>query len=430
MFIKPDPRHILNYLRQPETFTSQVGMTMIANGMIVFCSILSGLLSARILSTEGRGEFAAIQSWALLFASLALMGMPEAVVYWGSRNPARLGIYLTSAGTLSVGFSVVIVSMGWLLLPILLSVQSPAVIYASRILLVGMVIVHILLSLPIHTLRIKGDWRTWNMLRVLPRLGWVAGLIIIPLVVVHPSAPHLNWLFIGAHLVVIVPALLIVHRSGIQPYRVESREFLPLLKFGIPSVLQVLPQTLNMQFDQMIMASFLEPRTLGLYAVAVLWSNAASPVLNSIAPVLFPRLSALHEIANQSRLIRRAMLLNTAANIFLVIVMLFITPIALPLLFGSDYSQAVPAALVLIFASAVINTNQTLVGALRGLGRPVQGLTAEIIGLVVTSLALAFLLKPAGIMGAAIASLLAYSATCAYLMFALWQAMVFRSTQS
>jgi Na+-driven multidrug efflux pump len=73
----------------------------------------------------------------------------------------------------------------------------------------------------------------------------------------------------------------------------------------------------------------------------------------------------------------------------------------------------VPAGLVLVGAAAISAINSVLEEGLRGLGYPAVALWAELGGLVVTAIALLTLLVPFGIMGAAIASVLGYSAvTC------------------
>jgi Na+-driven multidrug efflux pump len=73
---------------------------------------------------------------------------------------------------------------------------------------------------------------------------------------------------------------------------------------------------------------------------------------------------------------------------------------------------------VLVGAAAVAAINSVLEEGLRGLGRPAFALWAELGGLVVTAVALLTLLVPFGIMGAAVASVLGYSAVaCALAVF-------------
>jgi O-antigen/teichoic acid export membrane protein len=65
--------------------------------------------------------------------------------------------------------------------------------------------------------------------------------------------------------------------------------------------------------------------------------------------------------------------------------------------------------LVLLIAGAVLATNSVLEEGLKGLGLPKAVMWAEAAGLVVTIVSLLLMLKPMGIMGAALASLFGYS---------------------
>jgi O-antigen/teichoic acid export membrane protein len=85
-----------------------------------------------------------------------------------------------------------------------------------------------------------------------------------------------------------------------------------------------------------------------------------------------------------------------------------LTPIGIPLLFRGDYRDAIPAALVLVFAAAASSTNTIQQEAVRGLGRPDLVLRSQLCGLAVTVASLALLLGPFGMVGAAVASLLGY----------------------
>jgi O-antigen/teichoic acid export membrane protein len=86
-----------------------------------------------------------------------------------------------------------------------------------------------------------------------------------------------------------------------------------------------------------------------------------------------------------------------------------VTPQAIKILFGERFRVSIPAALVLLPAAGILGFNLVLQEGLRGLGRPYAVLRAELAGLVVTAIALLAMLRPLGIMGAAIASLLGYS---------------------
>ncbi|HKM55935.1 MAG TPA: hypothetical protein VJY33_21190, partial [Isosphaeraceae bacterium] len=100
-------------------FIQRVGQVLAINVVMAIIGLASGLLAAKLLGPQGRGELAAIQSWPMLFAALALLGMPEAVVYYSSRYPGRAADYLGTARVIALIAGVVFLATGWLLMPAL-----------------------------------------------------------------------------------------------------------------------------------------------------------------------------------------------------------------------------------------------------------------------------------------------------------------------
>jgi O-antigen/teichoic acid export membrane protein len=167
---------------------------------------------------------------------------------------------------------------------------------------------------------------------------------------------------------------------------------------------------LNLRLDQMLMAALLPAHTLGLYVVAVTWSNAVAPFPNALANVLFPQTAAQIVPEDRHRVFAKGIRLAVLSTLSVAAVVVVVTPWVLPLLFGAAFAAAIPAALIMVGASAIAAVNMVLEEGLRGLGRPVAVLWAELCGLAVTVVALLILLRPLGIVGAALASVCGYSA--------------------
>jgi len=89
--------------------------------------------------------------------------------------------------------------------------------------------------------------------------------------------------------------------------------------------------------------------------------------------------------------------------------------IIIPVAFGSAFQEAVPLLAVLVPASVMLGMNDILSTAFLGIGRPDVTSKGELVGLVVTVAALSVLLPRYGVLGAALASLLAYGSIHVYL---------------
>jgi O-antigen/teichoic acid export membrane protein len=389
------------------SFGAHVLLTSGSNILLALLGVLTGALAARLLGPDGRGQLAAMQMWPNFLAAIANLGLPEAVVYFSARATARSGRYLGSAVSLNLLLSGAFMGLGYWALPLLLPAQSPEVIWAARwyLLLLPLQAIY----LPQHSFRGLSDFTAWNALRFLAGFGWLFVLAFGAL-----SGRTSPAFFALAYLAVLgalaVPMLRLTRRRVPPPYRPDLGQWGPMLRFGLPSVTSGIPRMLNLRLDQMLMAALLPAHTLGLYVVAVTWSNAVTPFPSALANVLFPRTAAQPLAEDRHRVFAKGIRLAVLSTGCVAAAVVVVTPWVLPLLFGAAFAAAVPAALILVAASAVASVNMVLEEGLRGLGRPVLVLWAELCGLAVTVTALLFLLRPFGIVGAALASVLGYTA--------------------
>lgn len=396
------------------SFGGHLVLTFGTNVLIACVGLATGVLAARLLGPQGRGELAAIQTWPTSIAILAMLGLAEATVYFSAREPERSGRFLSSAVTLALLAGLPIALAAYFLMPHLLAAQTPAVIQAARwyLLLIPLMA---LVGMPFNALRGRNDLVVWNAIRVSPNIGWLA--ILVGALVLGKANPE--WLA-GAFLAMLgllfFPVLFVTRRRVPGPLAPDRRLWKPMLSYGLPSAGGAVPQMFNLRLDQMLMAAFLAPRLLGLYVVAVAWSGAAAPATSAIGAVIFPRVASRKSAAEQAEALGQTLRLGSAVAAVLGVALLLLTPLGVPFLFGARFAAAIPAALILTVAGAVLGFNTILGEGLRGLGDTKAILRSELCGLGVTITALALLLRPLGIVGAAIASLLAYGAVTLVLL--------------
>jgi len=394
-----------------------MAVTMGGNGLTALLWLVSGMLAARLLGPTGRGELAAIQTWAAFMSIFAMLGMPEALVYFSARDPSRAGTYASSAALLSLLGCIPILGLAYLAMPFLLPAQSRAVVLEARIYLLLAGVASAIGQVPLNALRGVGEFIVWNVLRV---IGTVC--VIVPLILAwafnHTTAEfvaNLNLIFFGAVFAGIV--LLTLYRKVPGPYRPEPGLWKPMIAFGLPSVVTVVPYNLNLRLDQMLMAAIFAPALLGIYVVAVAWAAIMSPVFQAIGIVLFPHIASHATRSEQVPVLTRVLRLGVPLALLSAGVLALVTPWGLPLVFGSRFAASNASAVVLVFAGAVLGINQILGEGLRGLGAPKAVMWSELGGLAVTLASLAMLLKPMGIMGAAVASLLGYGTVAIQLLY-------------
>jgi len=401
-------------LHRASPFGSRVLLTAGTNVFLAAIGLATGILAARLLGPQGRGELAAIQLWPSLLATLAMLGLPEALVYYSAREPVRAGRYLGSAVSLGLLAAGPVMLVGFLLMPVLLAAQPEAVIRAARWYLL-IVPLYALVGMPIHPLRGVNDFLTWNLLRPSANFCWL--LVLAAAFLLERSTPQ--WVaawYLVALALLMIPIAAIVRRRIAGPFAPGASQWSPLLRFGLPTVAGTLPQLLNLRVDQLLMAALLPARSLGLYVVAVAWSGIISQVPSAVGAVLFPRVASQPEAARQAEAFAQGSRLGVALVVLLAVPLALLTPWLLPLLFGARFAESVPAALILVAAGSLAGLNGILQEGLKGLGHPKAVMWSEFAGVGATATALFLLLRPLGIVGAALASLAGSATVAAFLL--------------
>ncbi len=383
--------------------------TVAANVVIALTGTAAGIFSARLLGPSGKGQLAAIQLWPSLLGIVASLGLAEALVYFCASSPRTAGRQLGSAMCLGAVAAIILASAGYFALPTLLSGQSPGTVAGARLYLL-LVPLFILTLLPFHPLRGQGAFTAWNVLRIAPGLAWLA-------VVSYCFLAHTGSAFAlaNSYLVILtllsIPVLAVVRRRVRGPYRPSLAIGRSLLGYGLPAVTTTLPQVVNLRLDQLVMVAVVTPTQFGYYVAAVAWSSAASPALVAIGMVLFPSVASRPGVAEKGRIVCLASRMGLCASIVLTLIIALATPTGFTFLFSSRFRPAIPAALILVCAGAAYGYNYVMSEGIRGLGHPKKVLFAELGGAFATAISLLCLLKPWGIVGAAISSSIGYGVT-------------------
>jgi O-antigen/teichoic acid export membrane protein len=388
-----------------------VAITFATNIALAILGATTGLLAARLLGLAGRGQLAAIQTFPTVLAVLAMLGLPDALVYFTARDPARAGRYLATVMILVMPVCLVAMTIGYLAMPLLLAAQSQDTVDAARHYLL-LLPLFALAGMPFHPLRGQGQFRLWNALRLGPGLAWAVVLVLAAVGHGTTAAELAGHYLLGLAIVAVI-VMTVVSRHIAPPYRPSRTHAPALLRFGAPGLLATLPNVLSLRLDQLLMGALLGPEPLGLYTVAVAWSAATGPLLSTVGAVAFPRVASEKDTLSRVALVGRSSRMAVLLGILSLPPLLIATPVAVTLLFGESFRGAIPAALLLTVATTVFSFGHVVEEILRGLGLPGDALRAELTGLAVTALSLLVLLPLGGIEGAAMASLLGYSAIAA-----------------
>ena len=261
--------------------------SFLTNASITGLTVLSGVMLARLLGPEGRGQLAAIQALPIIIAGIGQLGLNEAVIFFGGKDRERVGRWAVSAAALICLTGIPIVAVSAALLPFVLNEYSPQVVLAAQIFL-GLLFVNVIDGIAITTARALHRISLWNTLRVFPRVLWVLMVAFFFFRgVASPERIAVSYLL---GYLVLAPLMVVAVRRYLRGHWRPIPSLWPrMLKYGLPVAAGVAPRLLNDRVDQLIVATMLPPRELGLYAVAVSWAALGALPGMTMTPLMVGR---------------------------------------------------------------------------------------------------------------------------------------------
>jgi O-antigen/teichoic acid export membrane protein len=405
----------LRWFGRADTFSSAFANTFGSRIAFFIVSLGTGVLVARSLAPEGRGEQAAIVLWPGLLCGLATLGVPVALRYYLKREPERQIELFSSALALALLLGSMAAAIGIAVIPHWLGRYPPAVAHFAQTAM--LFAIPLMLSYTLQGfLEASGRFGRANSIYFLPSVATL--LLLVALLAFHRLTPFTSAL---AYLVpqVALPAwwqwrMREYVRFPVPAFRATARR---LLSYGWRAYgLDVLFK-LTYQIDQTLVITFLGARELGIYTVGLSVARSLNVVASSLYIVLFPKASAL-EPEQAIALVSRAGRITLAVALVAATSIGLALPFLLPLLYGRAFFESIHVAQVLLVDTALLDTGGILMQAFLSTGRP--GIVTLMQGTALaTAVPLLVVLVPRfGVLGAALALLgstivrLAFLLTC------------------
>ncbi len=311
--------------------------TMIVSVLVLLINILTGVLTAQYLGPTGRGEQTAMMNWSQFLAFSMSFGIPSALIYNAKKNPDDAGVLYRMSLLLGIGFGIVAMIIGILVLPYWLKSFSPEVVAFAQWSMIQCPLM-VVSQINNAAYQFRGEYQKFNGLRyVIPLLTLVIIGILIMGGWMNPFTTALAYLVPGA------PLFIGMTISLLRTYRVKMKDaylnFKRLFTYGLGSYGNDLLGQFSYYIDQIVIAGLLRPADLGLYVVAVSLSRMVTFFSSSITVVLFPKASELSKEEAIS-LTFKAFRISTTFTLLGSLVLMVVAPLVIPLLYGKDFNTA------------------------------------------------------------------------------------------
>jgi O-antigen/teichoic acid export membrane protein len=380
--------------------------------------VASGVLVARALRVEGRGELAVIVLVPSVLSQLGTVGIPLALTYFIARDPDGSRPLLRSLGFL-IGIQMILLSalqigIFWLLLHD----------NERTVMLVATPVMAALIAQQYGLAVLQGQRRftAFNTLRIAPAATYT--LAMIPLFVLGSAdlmAVVLAWTLTNVVVGVALGAIAIRYAALGTPGP-SSYSLTQVGRFGASAVLGSYSPAEILRVDQAVVAFSLSRAALGLYVVALAFTNLPRFLSQSVGMVAYPRIAAAaREPGDVRGLVRLYLLLVLLVTGIVVGLLEIAVSWFIPWLFGADFAGAVTTARILLIASFLLATRRVLTDIAQGLGYPAAGTVAEIVNLALALPLIAVAAPRYGIEGAAVALTVGAAGSLVALAFMVYQ---------
>lgn len=401
--------------REGDAGGSAIVSTAAGSTVIMACGVVTGLIAARSLGPDGRGQLVVITVWALTLLYAGDFGLPDAVAYATASERAQRDRVWTTAQVLAIVFGLFVTLAGWWIIPLVFTGDHKALIPLARWYLALFAVPSLGASLALAWLQALGRMRAYNVARATVQVVNAAGMAILLMAGVDAVMPFVTVLLIGNASAWIVAASFGPGRrvAAAPPSAPIARQ---MLGYGVRTQYGNWAIVANERLDQLLLSIFTSARSLGLYVVAFNYAMLLLAIANTAGIAMWPGMVAAHEAgvapAFVARWYRRLLWITVTAAVIAAASSI----VVIPMLVGQAFSGAVPLAMLLVPAVVFLSMNEVLSTAFRAIDRPEVVSASQVVGLAMTVVGLAALLPRYGAYGAAVASLFSYGSTHAFLL--------------
>lgn len=391
------------------------GSLFIAQISVALVTLPVSVVLARNLGPGGVGDFQFINRIALVFVSVACLGFPHALAWAANAENARdydralvrfafraclPGAVLGALG----GLSCALLTgrrddqLAWLIY---------AVFPASNLLMAT------LTNFFRGKLMVGAIART----RLAQALLWLSGCLVAA-ALGYLSLPVVSGVMVMSQILAVLVAVSLLARGGLIRGPRELVDFRPIRAFSARVFPGLAIRDLNVYLDQIVIGLVLPRHELGIYAVAVSLTSAlgllSSPIVNTVQPIV--------QRASQTDVLRTCC--SAVAGTFLVVggpslALVLLAGWGVPKVYGAEFSSSIQLVQLLSVAALLDALNACLHGCLLGLEKPGRSSLSTSVGLVATLVFLVILLPSAGVVGAAIASIISYGTVAVWMFLSL-----------
>lgn len=392
-----------------QSFTRQVGITLITKVVNLSLSLAVAAIIARWLGPEGKG----ILALALLVPGMLGLflsgGINVANVYFAGSK--RLDVPALSSN--SVGFTILMTILGFAVVLGLTSIGWLETIVPG---VPTWIVLLAMLGFPTNLLNglfstiLQGlqQIETVNWLNLIQRIItlFLTTLFVIVWKLSLPGA--LVAALASWALSLIISCIVLRRHGGVLTPRWSYSVLRSTLSFGLRGHIGNVLQFFNYRLDMFIVNFFLGPAGVGIYSVSVRLAELLWYLPNAVGFVIFPK-AAASKPEEMNVFTPRVFRITLGLTVLGALILAFLGRPIINFVFSSAFLAAYMPFLVLLPGVVLLGGSKVLTNEIAGRGHPHYNSLNAALALVVTVVLDLVLIPRYGVLGAALASSIAYT---------------------
>lgn len=397
-----------------DAFLKAVSSTMLTKFVLIGLKLAISVITARFLGPAGRGQFFAIIQLSGLSATIGAMSSGEGLLYEIGKNKVQSRQIFATVIILSGIFSIISLTAFFLIFPLIPSSifsEMPGGFIVLFTLFIPFMIIEYISSSALKGLK---NFTLVNWISVCTRLTPLACFAVSFLVWGASIEVALTAYAAALAFNALVFAVVLFQISG-RIIKIAKKRILPTIKYGFSVHIGTVLNEIEYRVDTLILLYFIDVAAVGIYSIGVSFSQFLWYASNSINTVLFPYLvdpNGEDRDKFTSSVMKYSIYINFLALCFFIAIGY---PLVI-LMYGYDFRDAFFVFLVLAPGILADTASRTIFSWLKGRGNPSVFSWISLVTLVLNLGLNLYLVPSFGLLGAAAASALTYSARSAFLL--------------
>jgi O-antigen/teichoic acid export membrane protein len=397
-------------LEQTQTGLLAGSAAFFFSSLFIFAArVASSVIVARTLGVEGKGTYTLVLMLGALLTLFLSMGINGSITYLAASRQFTAKHLFSFSVVSSIALSILGGLLFYILYVSFLSTSFLTGITNAEILLV-------LISLPINMSAMflsgillgKQQLLAQNAINILRVVSQLILLILSTLLQGGVYGAVLSWLI--SSIISLIATLWMLRSEFFFRFTFPIKILRPAISFGTKNYIANLFTFFNYRLDSFLVNFFSGPASVGLYSVSVSTAELIWYIPNAISSALFPKSSTLDK-GTAARLTAQACRQTLSASTFLAIIFAVVGPFLIPLIYGADFQDSIPAFFWLLPGILGVSLSKIISANLSGAGKPQYATYTSTITVVLTIVLDIALIPAFGIVGAAVATSIAYLAS-------------------